>query len=123
MTKEFYNKHKDIIEAAIKSTPVTYNMTSSKNGKVAVHCYEIKAKRVSIFVYAIKNNVTRTVSKYVAKIKIAYDTKDKKQYLLAKDTADLASNLYHKLAAKHEEQITRTQLKQNFHNRAFACKR
>ena len=123
MTKEFYNKHKDIIEAAIKSTPVSYNMTSSKSGKVAVHCYDIANKKVSISVYAIKHPEDHSVSKYTVKIKIAYDTKDKTQFIVAKDSADLASSLYHKLSAKHEVQIARTQLKQNYRNPAFAKKR
>ena len=123
MTKEFYNKHKEIIETAIKRNPVTYNMTTSKNGKSSVHCYDIQTKQVSVFVYAIKNNATRTVSKYIAKIEITYDTKRKKQFLIAKDTTTFADTLYHKLSTKHEEQITRTQLKQNFNNRAFARKR
>ena len=123
MTKEFYTKHKDIIEAAIKSAHVSYNMSASKSRKVALHYYEITTKKVSITVYAIKHPESRSVSKYIAKIKIAYDTKDKKQFIIAKDTTNFASSLYHKLSAKHEEQIARTQLKQNYHNRAFARKR
>lgn len=123
MTKEFYAKHKDAIDSAIKSGVVSYNMSASKNGKVALHCYDIKNKKVSISVYAVKNNTNRTVSKYILKITVAYDTKDKKVFAIAKDNADFASSLYHKLSAKHDVQIAKTQLKKNFHNTAFVKKR
>lgn len=123
MTKEFYAKHKDTIDSAIKNGAISYNMNSSKNGTVAVHCYDITTKNVSISVYAGKNNLTHSVSKYILKIKIASDTKDKKQFAIAKDSADFASSLYHKLSAKHNAQIAKTQLKKNFHNTAFVKKR
>lgn len=123
MTQEFYTKYKHEIESAINSTPVSYNMSASKSGNVALHCYGVKTKKVSIAAYAIKNNTNRSVSKYILKITIAKDTKNQKQYTVIKDTADFAHCLYHRLRAKSEAQIARTQLKKNFHNTAFVRKR
>lgn len=123
MTKEFYTKHKNVIESAIKNATVSYNMNSSKTGNVSLHRYDVSTKLVSVTAYAIKHSKKHGVSKYILKITVAYDTNDKKEFAVAKDTDIFASSFYHKLSAKHENQIARTQLKKNFQNRAFIRKR
>lgn len=123
MTKEFYTKHKDEIEKAIKNATVSYNMNSSKNGKVAVHVYNIATKKVCISVLAVKNRENHITSKYILKITVAHDTKAKKEFAITKDTGHYACRLFNTLSAKHDAQIAKTQLKKNFDNQAFKMKR
>lgn len=115
MTKDLLKERKDLIDTEIKNNIVLYTTSSGNNQNIAVHCYYIDSKKASVSVYAIKNKKTHAVSKYILKININGDTQE--------ISGNVAQSMYNTLCAKHEAQIAKTQLKQNFHNRAFVHKR
>ncbi|MBR2392940.1 MAG: hypothetical protein IKB05_00415 [Alphaproteobacteria bacterium] len=115
MIKDLIKEHNDLIDKAIKRNTVIYTNSSGKSENIVVHCYYIDSKKVSICVYAVKNKKTHAVSKYILKIKTDGNAQE--------ITGNVAQTMYNTLSAKHEAQIARTQLKKNFHNRAFVRKR
>lgn len=115
MTQNMLEKHRDIINEVIANKSVTYTTSGGESNKIIVHCYYIESKKVGLSVYAVKNKKTHAVSRYVLKLNI-----DGAQ---TEYTGDAAQSIYNALCAKHELQIAKTQLKKNFHNRAFVRKR
>lgn len=123
MTNAFFTQHQEAIENTINNNAVSYTMNSGKSDTIAVHCYYISTKAVSISAYAIKNIKNNSVSKYVLKVAITQNSKNLKQYASCKDTSDFARHIFKTFEAKHSEQIAKTCLKTNFSNGAFRKKR
>lgn len=123
MTNEILKKYEDTISAVIHKNPVAYTSASGNSLKNTVHCHSVSSKTVDISTYAITNKINNTVSKYIVKITIAINKKNQKSFTVIKNTAQPAKTIHKLLAAKHDEQIKKTQLKNSFSNGAFTKKR
>ena len=119
MVNEFYTKHKERINQAIKNKSVQYSMGANNSATITVHNYYIEKNDISITVYAKYDKKIRRITGYSATVTIL--SEDGKEQMQDKNI--IAERLYKKLSAKHSAQIAKTCLNSNFINRAFCKKR